>query len=74
MKNYLKISVVLGAIALICSAILASLNLVTKPIIDDNSAKKQTETIQSIYSEYDSNKNLLGNQGTTYFQVSLRPK
>ena len=55
MKNYLKISVVLCAIALICSAILASLNLLTKPIIDDNSAKKQTETIQSIYSEYDSN-------------------
>ena len=65
MKNYLKISVVLCAIALICSAILASLNLLTKPIIDKNSENKQTETIQSIYSEYDSNNSKVTYDTTT---------
>ena len=56
MKNYFKISAVLCTIALVCALILAALNLLTKPIIDDNSAKKQTETIQSIYPEYNAEK------------------
>lgn len=56
MKNYLKISLILGSIALICSAILASLNLLTKPIIDENSKTKQDETIKAIYEDYDSEK------------------
>ena len=56
MKNYLKISAVLCSIALICALILAALNLLTKPIIDKNAEAKQTETIQAIYSGYDSAK------------------
>ncbi len=56
MKNYVKISLVLGTIALVCALVLAALNLLTKPIIDKNSEDKQTETIQSIYPEYDASK------------------
>ena len=56
MKNYVKISAVLCSIALICALILAALNLLTKPIIDKNAEAKQTETIQAIYSSYDSAK------------------
>ena len=56
MKKYLTISLVLGSIALVCALILAALNLLTKPIIDENSKKKQTETIQAIYENYDESK------------------
>ena len=56
MKNYLRISVILGAIALVCAAILAALNMLTSPVIAKNDEKKETETIQAIYSNYDSEK------------------
>lgn len=56
MKNYLRISVILGAIALVCAAILAALNMLTSPVIEKNDEKKETETIQAIYSNYDSEK------------------
>ena len=56
MKNYLKISVVLASIALVCALILASLNMLTSPIIAKNDEKKETETIQAIYKDYDSEK------------------
>ena len=56
MKNYLKISAILGSIALVCAIILAALNMLTSPIIAKNDAKKETETIQAIYKDYDSDK------------------
>ena len=56
MKNYLKISVVLCSIALICSLVLAALNLLTKPIIDKNAENTQIETMKAIYSDYDAEK------------------
>ena len=56
MKNYVKISVILGSIALVCAIILAALNMLTSPIIAKNDAKKETETIQAIYKDYDSDK------------------
>ena len=56
MKGYLKISVVLAAIALVCAAILAGLNMVTSPIIAKNDEAKETKTIQAIYDNYDSSK------------------
>ena len=56
MKNYLKISVVLCSIALICALVLAALNLLTKPIIDKNAETTQTETMKAIYSDYDAEK------------------
>lgn len=56
MKNYLKISVILGSIALVCAIILAALNMLTSPVIAKNDAKKETETIQAIYKDYDSEK------------------
>ena len=56
MKNYLRISVILGSIALVCAIILAGLNMLTSPVIAKNDAKKETETIQAIYQNYDSEK------------------
>ena len=56
MKSYLKISVILASIALVCALILASLNMLTSPIIAKNDEKKETETIQAIYENYDSAK------------------
>ena len=56
MKNYVRISVILGSIALVCAIILAGLNMLTSPVIAQNDAKKETETIQAIYSAYDSEK------------------
>ncbi|MBR6071445.1 MAG: hypothetical protein IKP77_01265 [Acholeplasmatales bacterium] len=56
MKGYFKISAILGAIALVCAAILAALNMLTSPVIAKNDEKKETETIQAIYSNYDSEK------------------
>ena len=51
MKKYLKISLILGSIALICAAILAALNLLTSPIIDKNSENTKKDTINIIYSD-----------------------
>ena len=51
MKKYLKISIILGSIALICAAILAALNLVTSPIIAKNSEKTMKDTIKTINLE-----------------------
>lgn len=56
MKNYFRISVILGSIALVCAIILAALNMLTAPIIAQNAEKKETETIQAIYKNYDSEK------------------
>lgn len=56
MKGYFKISAILGAIALVCAAILAALNMLTSPIIAKNDEEKETKTIQAIYSDYDSGK------------------
>ena len=56
MKNYVRISVILGSIALVCAIILAGLNMLTSPVIAQNDAKKETETIQAIYQNYDSEK------------------
>lgn len=58
MKGYLKISAILGAIALVCAAILAALNMLTSPIIAKNDEEKETKTIQAIYSDYDSEKSV----------------
>lgn len=56
MKNYFRISAVLGAITLVCAVILALMNMLTSPIIANNNDKTKLETIQKIYSDYDSEK------------------
>lgn len=56
MKNYFRISAVLGAITLVCAVVLALMNMLTSPIIANNNDKTKLETIQKIYSDYDSEK------------------
>ena len=56
MKNYFRIAAVLGAITLVCAVVLALMNMLTSPIIANNNDKTKLETIQKIYSDYDSEK------------------
>jgi len=56
MKTYLKISVILASIALVCALILAGLNMLTSPVIAKNNEQKEIETIQKIYEDYNSEK------------------
>ncbi|MCR5350218.1 MAG: hypothetical protein K6E20_04415 [Acholeplasmatales bacterium] len=54
--KYLKISSVLALISLVCAVILAGINLLTKDKIEQNETDKKNDTIQAIYSDYDSSK------------------
>lgn len=54
--KYLKISAVLASIALVCSIILAAMNLMTSPIISKNKEQTELQTIQKIFSEYNQEK------------------
>lgn len=56
MKKYFRIAAVLGAITLVCAVVLALMNMLTSPIIANNNDKTKLETIQKIYSDYDSEK------------------
>ncbi len=56
MKNYFRISAILGAITLVCAVVLALMNMLTSPIIAKNNDKTKLETIQKIYEDYDSEK------------------
>jgi Na+-translocating ferredoxin:NAD+ oxidoreductase RnfG subunit len=53
MKNYLKIASVLSLIALVCAAIIASVYMLTSPIIASNSVKAELEVRQAIFPDYD---------------------
>lgn len=56
MKNYSKIALVLASIALICAAIIASINLLTSGKIKENEANTKASTIEVIYSDFDKDK------------------
>ena len=58
MKNYLKIASVLSLIALVCALIIASVYLLTSPMIAANSLKAELETRQEIFPAYDQDKSL----------------
>lgn len=53
MKNYLKIASVLSLIALVCALIIASVYMLTAPLIASNSAKAELEVRQAIFPAYD---------------------
>lgn len=48
MKNYAKIASILCAIALVCAAILAGINMLTSQVIAANDVKTQENTIKTI--------------------------
>ncbi|MGM9970449.1 MAG: hypothetical protein ACI35S_08655 [Anaeroplasma sp.] len=56
--KYFKISAVLCLISLVCAAIIASMNMLTSPIIADNNAKAELETCQAIFADYDQEKSV----------------
>ncbi len=57
--RYVKISGIIGLISLICALGIALVNSVTSPIIKDNAAKKELETCQSIFPNYDQDKSVI---------------
>ena len=56
MMKYFKVASVLALIALVCSAIIASINLATSPIIAKNNEQTEEQTIQKIFKNYDKEK------------------
>ena len=56
MKRYLRISLTLGFIALVCAALIAFINLLTQDTINKNEEKKKSETIEAIFEDYSSEK------------------
>lgn len=52
MKNYFKVAGILGAIALICSALIALINMVSSPIIAKNDEKTINETYSVLYDKF----------------------
>ena len=56
MMKYLKIASVLALIALVCSAIIAGINLATAPVIAKNNEQTEEQTIQKIFKDYDKEK------------------
>ena len=53
MKNYLKIASVLSLIALVCALIIASVYLLTTPMVQANAVKAELEARQQIFPAYD---------------------
>lgn len=58
MKNYLKIASVLSLIALVCALIIASVYLLTQPMIKANQINAELETRQAIFPAYDLEKSV----------------
>ena len=56
MKNYFKTASVLSLIALVCALIIASVYLLTTPMIEANAIKAELETRQAIFEAYDQDK------------------
>ena len=56
--KYFKISAILGSIALICAALIASVNLLTSKKIEQNAIIKELEACQAIYEDYDADKSI----------------
>ncbi len=54
-KNF-KIASILGSIALVCALLIALVNMLTSKTIENNNSKKELETIQTIFTDYDSSK------------------
>lgn len=54
-KNF-KIASILGGIALVCALLIALVNMLTSNTIASNNEKKELETIQAIFEDYDKDK------------------
>ena len=57
--KFVKISAVLCLISLVCAAFIAGMNMVTAKIISDNTIKKEIQTCQAIFEEYNQDNSLV---------------
>ena len=53
MKRYAYVSLILGAIALVCATLIALMNMLTSPIIAKSDEEKIKETYTKIFIDYD---------------------
>ena len=53
-KNF-KIASILGGIALVCALLIALVNMLTANTIASNNQKKELDTIQAIFEDYNYN-------------------
>lgn len=65
MKKYTLTALVLTLIAGICAALIASINLLTAPIIQENSALKKANLCQEVFTTYDASKSQTIKEGFT---------
>lgn len=72
MKKNILIATILGSIALVCALLIALMNMVTSPTIKDNNSKKELETCQAIFEEYDDNESVSMDLAGTEKQISKK--
>ena len=58
MKRYAYVSLILGAIALVCATLIALMNMLTRPIIAKSDEEKIKETYTKIFIDYDSSESV----------------
>lgn len=58
MKRYAYVSLILGAIALVCATLIALMNMLTRPIIAKSDEEKIKETYTKIFIDYDSSQSV----------------
>lgn len=56
MKKNILIGVILMSICIVCAALISSVNLFTKPIIDENNVTKENNLCKKIFKDYDNAK------------------
>lgn len=71
LKN-LKIASILAGIALICSLLIALINMLTYDTIKNNNLEKELNTIQTIFSDYDSSKSIEYESDNQYIEKKIK--
>lgn len=61
--KYFKTAIVLTLIAGICAALIASINLLTGPIIENNAKEKKAALCQEIFANYDADNSKIYSEG-----------
>ena len=72
MRKNIKIASILGCIALICALLIALVNMLTSNIIKENNAKKELDTIQAIFENYDQDKSLVLKSNDSYIEKKVK--
>jgi len=70
-KNF-KIASILGGIALVCALLIALVNMLTANTIASNNSKKELNTIQAIFSDYDASKSQVQEANDSYIEKKIK--